>query len=854
MCAQMLEKANGTFLWASLVFKQLEELEDSVAEDDAEVLNLLKDIPSDLTELYHRMMGQIDELPDTPFKDRTRCLTILSTMALAYQPIQLIELPALIGFKSKKPLLESVTKLVQKCGSFLTIRDGTIYFIYQSAKDYLVGVGSDRLFKSSYEAVHRQIFSHALDAMSSGENLRRNIYSLSCPGVVLHEITVPDPDPLRNIRYSCIYWLRHFCESFACDTQVIQTDQASDVNDVEKIHKFFQRYFLNWLEALSLMKQIQDGIVSLQALIGLLKEQLQEYQGFKFFKDAIRFLLYNRFTIEEAPLQTYVSALMFSPMKSVIRLHFEEELSWVKTLPIVDEYWSSCVHTFQFDYRSFISLRAISSDVKYLASVSEDKTIKIWDVATGKNISTLEINQRAQVSIESFGDSILLALSSPLRLWDVTMKRRSVDIATGKEVRKFSASENYEITQLSGDFRFSAEESRVKREAKKRTINIINTSTGERRHAFDCYPSHLCVVFSKESKFFAVQLQNLTISIRDTITNVEVRALSRLKCCVTMEFEGDSKLIVYQAGTINIWDVVNGLIYQISTPRDLEAEVFRASFSRNAKFLISSVLGDTKVWDIAMMAELEEAKNQQQSAASLALSNDAKLIALSFDRSPRGITIKSTNTGNVEHTLFHQVGYSSQVDGIACKIAFSNVSRLLATVSQASDARIFSVSLWSTETGKEVLKWQYEDIDIGVYTTGDVSLISLAFSRDSTLLAIVHAYDRIIRVWDTKMGQQVYALRSSVTMIGRLEQLVFSYDSKFLAFSVKLSDGIGVWDLESEKFIPSIANRSETVDVFFDGSMLCMATDRGYVGLERLHRFRPQKNVSISAFNNGNTL
>jgi hypothetical protein len=106
----------------------------------------------------------------------------------------------------------------------------------------------------------------------------------------------------------------------------------------------------------------------------------------------------------------------------------------------------------------------------------------------------------------------------------------------------------------------------------------------------------------------------------------------------------------------------------------------------------------------------------------------------------------------------------------------------------------------------------------------------LAFSRDSTLLVIAPTtYRDVIRVWDTKTGQQRYALDLSATIP---RQLALSYDSKFLAITVE--SGIDVWSLESEKIVRSVPYASERNDIFFDNSMLCMATDLGYVGLEGL--------------------
>src|SRR2546430_17338912 len=58
--------------------------------------------------------------------------------------------------------------------------------------------------------------------------------------------------------------------------------------------------------------------------------------------DAKRFILSYRSIIEEAPLQLYYSALIFSPKKSEIRRYFWDQTPcWVMSLPIVEEHWNS---------------------------------------------------------------------------------------------------------------------------------------------------------------------------------------------------------------------------------------------------------------------------------------------------------------------------------------------------------------------------------------------------------------------------------------------------------------------------------------------------------------------------------
>ena len=256
---QMHEKANGTFLWVALVFQELEQV------DSWDVLQVLKEVPAGLQPLYDRMMSQVQQLKR---KDPEFCRLVLSTMTLAYRPLHLLELGILSGLPVEiSSNLDSTMKIVGKCGSFLTIREDCIYFIHQSAKDYLDSNKSEVIFPSGRGRVHYDLFSRSLEAMSG--TLQRDMYALHQPGISIDSAEPPHLDPLAPVRYSCVYWASHFDEayrsSFPC---------RSDLTDCGKIHLFLQRCFLYWLEALSLMRSMSSSVETISTLLTLLKVSL----------------------------------------------------------------------------------------------------------------------------------------------------------------------------------------------------------------------------------------------------------------------------------------------------------------------------------------------------------------------------------------------------------------------------------------------------------------------------------------------------------------------------------------------------------------------------------------------------
>jgi hypothetical protein len=187
-----------------------------------------------------------------------RCFLALSAAAVAYQPLHLCEMHVLAGLQEEVTDLEDLERIINMCGSFLTIRDNYVYFIHQSAKDYLTLNASALIFPAGRGRIHYDMFSWSLDALS--KTLRRDMYNLQDPGSMVKD--VPDPDPLSSIRYSCVFWVDHLCEA---DGQSL--DQRKKLSDDGAIFAFLKEHFLHWLESLSLIYKLSDGVLSIKKLL-----------------------------------------------------------------------------------------------------------------------------------------------------------------------------------------------------------------------------------------------------------------------------------------------------------------------------------------------------------------------------------------------------------------------------------------------------------------------------------------------------------------------------------------------------------------------------------------------------------
>jgi hypothetical protein len=263
---KLLEKAEGTFLWVDLVLRSIRGV---LAED---AVRRIDETPPGLPLLYDRMMGDISK---SASNYRDSCLAVLSVATLAYRPLHILELRTLAGLKYEAADLE---KIVDMCGSFLTLVDGNVYPIHQSAKDYLVSDAAvDKIFPSGKHAVQRSIVDRSIAAM--GNTLQRDVYRLVHPGVLACDVEArpPTPDPLLGVGYACEYWIDHVCETDKADLQGSRryrvantfgriTGSKKSIRIRDSIKAFFHDHFLHWLEALSLLGVMSNAVLSLSRL------------------------------------------------------------------------------------------------------------------------------------------------------------------------------------------------------------------------------------------------------------------------------------------------------------------------------------------------------------------------------------------------------------------------------------------------------------------------------------------------------------------------------------------------------------------------------------------------------------
>ncbi|KAI9770814.1 MAG: hypothetical protein M1839_003040 [Geoglossum umbratile] len=854
----LFSNANNTFLWVALVCQNLEKI------SRWNLFAKLNAFPPGLDSLYERMIEQICNSEDAHL-----CKGILASIAIAYRPITLKELTSLVEtLEDMADDLDSLQEIISLCGSFLTVREGTIYFVHQSAKDFLFTKAFGKVFPSGTEETHYVIFSRSLQVMSS--TLRRNMYSLCALGYPTKRVEQPDLDPLAASRYSCINWIDHLCN---CNPNS-SANRRVDLQDGGTVHEFIRKKYLYWLEALSLCKGMSEGVVSMAKLEALVYGRADASALTELVRDARRFIMYHKWAIETSPLQAYASALVFSPARSVIRgLFKEEEPTWVMVKPGMGDKWSACLQTLEGHSDSTHSV-AFSHDSTRLASASSDGTVKIWNASSGECLQTLDGHDGRVSSVTFSNNSVWLASASDdrtVKIWDassgeclqtleghsdwvfsVTFSHDSTRLASASDdhmVKVWDVSSGECLQTLKGhsswvhSVAFSHESARLASASRDGTVKIWNASSGECLQTLKGHSDWVnSVTFSHNSAWLASASHDRMVKIWDVSSGECLQTLrghSRLVNSVALSHDSARLASASDDRTVKIWDASSGECLQ--TLKGHSDRARSVAFSCDSARIASGSEDHTvKIWDTSSGEYLQMPEGHSSWVNSVAFSRDStRLVSASRDHT---VKIWDVSSGECLQTL---KGHSGWVNSVI----FSHDSALLASVSRDCTVKIWDASsgecLQTLEGHRDFVNsiafshdstWlasASDDYTVNIWDTSSGECLqmlegygdwvnSVAFSHDSTRLASA-SDDYTVNIWDTSSGECLQMLRGHS---GSVYLVAFSHDSTQLA-SASDDCTVKIWDASSGECLQTLEGYSSSINISFDTASPFFHTENG---------------------------
>ena len=237
----------------------------------------------------------------------------------------------------------------------------------------------------------------------------------------------------------------------------------------------------------------------------------------------------------------------------------------------------------------FLSIH-FSPDGKTLASGSRDKTVRLWDVASGKSIATLSGHSDYVRSVHFSPDGKMLASGNSdntVRLWDV---------ASGQSIATLSGHTNWVWS-----VHFSPDGKTLASGSGDNTVRLWDVASGQSiatlsGHTESVYSVH----FSPDGKTLASGSDDKTVRLWDVASGKSIATLSgHTEPVISVHFSPDGKTLASGSWdkTVRLWDVASRK--SIATLSGHTESVLSVHFSPDGKTLASGSGDNTvRLWPL----------------------------------------------------------------------------------------------------------------------------------------------------------------------------------------------------------------------------------------------------------------
>ena len=431
---------------------------------------------------------------------------------------------------------------------------------------------------------------------------------------------------------------------------------------------------------------------------------------------------------------------------------------------------SDCVHSVAF---SPDGRRIVSGSGENLDSI--DHSVRVWDSGTGEQIAELKHDHRVtSVAFSPDGRSIASGSYNVVLVWDVD---------TGNQQSRLEG-HRLEV----GSLAFSPDGQRIVSGSDDKSVRVWDVERGEQIAQLEGHIRQVrSVAFSLDGRRIASGSRDNTVRVWDSESegsNIQLEGHSSVVASVAFSPDGERILSASDDCTVRVWSAESG--EQCKKLDVLHSDFYCAAFSPDGTRIACVSSGKTVlVWNPNDGERCVQLDGHTGGVLSVAFSPDGRRIASgSADESVR---VWDAESGE---QLVHLSGHLRQVNSVS----FSPDGRLIVSGSGDGAWTDNTVRVWDADTGEERLKLK-----------GHADRVTcVVFSSNGRRIASGSA-DGSVRVWDAESGEQLSQLNGHDRQVNSVS---FSPDGGLIVSDS--GDGAGtdnmvrVWDIESAECLELI--------------------------------------------------
>ena len=399
MVTKILTKSAGCFLWVSLILQEL-----SRVHTFAEIRQVLEEVPSDMDELYSRILNSMSSAP----YGKVLAKAILTWTVCSARPLTTEELHHALQIDLKDSIDSVERSIATSCGHLVYI-DGhsRVQMVHQTARKFLLRGNSDSEFAIDGKAGHTRLALCCLQYLNGKE--------MKGPGLRKSSMSGAPKSRCPFVAYACNYLFEHI-------------SHASSTNDdvLSALAKFLDSSnVLSWIEYLAQHSNLNHMIQTGKAFRNFQQRRSKHLSPFgkeiylvdSWATDLVRLVTKFGKNLSASPASIFYLIPPFCPSGTAPRKRFAASTRGIIVHGLSATTWDDCLSTIVDTSEQFSALTC--SDKYFAIGMSSGKVV-IYDELTCQEAYTLQHHE--PVRMLQLGHRTDLLISSGarfVRVWDM---------------------------------------------------------------------------------------------------------------------------------------------------------------------------------------------------------------------------------------------------------------------------------------------------------------------------------------------------------------------------------------------------------------------------------------------------